>query len=71
LEEDIMNKALALSLLVICNVAAVYIPSVVNLAMVFLTTSMTATILIGLAAVTALGFASIRLFSVFEREVFP
>lgn len=63
-----MNKALAISLLVICNIAAVCILSVVNLAMFFLTISLALTILIGLAAAAALGFGSSRLLSVFERK---
>ncbi len=64
-----MKKALAVSLLVICNVAAVCALSAINLFMFFLTISPFVAVLIGLAAVTALGFASSRLIPVFERKL--
>ena len=64
-----MNKALAISLLVICNVAAVLALSWINICVLCWSISVTVTILIGLVAVAALGFASSRLLPVFERKL--
>ncbi len=70
-----MNKALAISLLVIGNVAAVCAISAVSLFIINRSTDWGNLIfnlvfipLIGLAAVIALGFASSRLVPVFERK---
>ncbi len=63
-----MNKALAISLLVIGNLAAVLALSLINIWVLVLTFSVTTVVLIGLAAVAALGFASSRLIYVFERK---
>ncbi len=62
-----MKKALAISLLVIGNVAAVLALSYINLC-VWWSINITAAVFIGLAAVAALGFASSRLLPVFERK---
>ncbi len=64
-----MNKALAILLLVIGNMAAVCALSAINFFMFFLTISPFVAVLIGLAAVTVLGFASSRLLPVFERKL--
>ncbi len=71
-----MKKALAVSLLVICNIAAVCALSAVGLFIIVclsinffsLLFNLAFTALTGLAAVIALGFASSRLLSVFERK---
>ncbi len=63
-----MNKALAISLLVIGNLAAVLALSLINIWVLVLTFSVTTVVLIGLAAVIALGYASSRLIPVFERK---
>ncbi len=62
-----MKKALAVSLLVICNAAAVLALSYINLC-VWWSINIIAAVFIGLAAVAALGFASSRLVPVFERK---
>ncbi len=71
-----MNKALTISLLVIGNLAAVCAISAVSLIIIIylsinlisLLFNLALTILIGLAAVIALGYASSRLIPVFERK---
>lgn len=63
-----MKKPLAISLLVICNALVVFVMSIVNLLVFFTTFSLAAAILIGLAALTALGFASSRVLRVFKRK---
>ncbi len=63
-----MKKALAVSLLVICNAAAVLALSWINFC-VWWSINVTAAVFIGLAAVAALGFASSRLLPVFERKL--
>ncbi len=63
-----MKKALAISLLVIGNMAAVLALSLIYYFVFPLIFNLAFTILIGLAAVTALAFASSRLFSVFKRK---
>lgn len=63
-----MKKLAALSLLVICNALVVFVMTMVNLVVFFTTFSLAAAIVIGLAALTALGFASSRVFPVFKRK---
>ena len=63
-----MKKELAISLLVICNALVVFVLSIVNLLVFFTTFSLAAAILVGLAALTALGFASSRVLRVFKRK---
>ncbi len=63
-----MNKALAVSLLVICNAAAVFAVSILNFFVFSLFFSLGVTVITGLAVLTALGFASSRLLPVFERK---
>ncbi len=63
-----MNKALAVSLLVICNAAAVFAVSILNFFVFSLFFSLGVTVIAGLAVLTALGFASSRLLPVFERK---
>ncbi len=71
-----MKKALAISLLVICNMAAVCAISAVGLFIIVclsinlfsLLFNLAFTARTGLAAVIALGYASCKLLSVFERK---
>lgn len=63
-----MKKELAIPLLVLCNLAVVFVMSIVNLLVWGLTISLAAAILIGLAALIALGFASSRVLRVFKRK---
>ncbi|MDE7230296.1 MAG: hypothetical protein K2N56_07435 [Oscillospiraceae bacterium] len=63
-----MKKPLAIALLVICNAAVVLVMTVVNLVLFFMTFSLAAAILIGLAALAALGFASSRIFRLFRQK---
>lgn len=71
-----MKKALAISLLVICNTAAVCALSAVGLFImiylpinpILLLFKLAFTALTGLAAVIALGFASSRMLPIFERK---
>lgn len=63
-----MKKGLAITLLVICNALVVFVMSIVNLFVWGLTLSLAAAILVGLAVLTALGFASSRVFRVFKRK---
>lgn len=63
-----MKKPAAITLLFICNLAAVFAMTIINLFIFFLTFSLAAAILIGLAALTALGFASSRIFRLFKRK---
>jgi len=63
-----MNKALALSLLVICNVTAVCALSAINFLIILLIQSFALAIYICLTAAAVLGFASSRLLSVFEHK---
>ena len=61
-----MKKPVATALLFICNLAAVFGMTIVNL-ILFLTIG-EAAVLIGLAALTALGFASRCIYRVFYRK---
>lgn len=64
-----MKKPLAIALLVICNALVVCAMTVINFVIFLITSfSLAATVLIGLAALTALGFASSRVFRVFKRK---
>ena len=63
-----MKKPAALVLLFICNLAAVFGMTIVNLLVFFLTFSLAAAIIIGLAALVALGFASECIYRVFKRK---
>lgn len=63
-----MKKPAALALLFVCNLAAVFGMTIVNLLVFFLTLSLAAAIIIGLAALVALGFASKCIYRVFERK---
>ncbi len=63
-----MNKALAVSLLVIGNMAAVLALSAINFLIILLIPSLVLLIYICLTAVTVLGLASSRMLSVFERK---
>ena len=63
-----MKKPVAISLLFICNLAVVFAMTLVNLLTFFLTFSLAAAIIIGLAALVALGFASKCIYRVFERK---
>ncbi len=71
-----MKKTLAVSLLVICNVAAVCAISAVSLFIIVclsmnlisLLFNLAVTIVIGLVAVIALGYASCKLLPIFERK---
>ena len=63
-----MKKPLAISLLVLCNSAVVFVMTIVNLVVFFATFSLAAAIIIGLAAIAALGFASSRILRVFKRK---
>ena len=57
-----------MTLLFICNPAAVFAMTIINLLIFFLTISLAATIVIGLAALAALGFASECIYRVFKRK---
>ena len=63
-----MKKPLAISLLFICNLAAVFAMTLVNILFWGLTLSVGAAVIIGVAALVALGFASKCIFRVFERK---
>lgn len=63
-----MNKPLAISLLVICNTAAVFAVSILNFFVFLLFFSLPVTVIVGMAVMIALGFASSRLLPVFERK---
>lgn len=63
-----MKKPAAISLLFICNPAVVFVMTIVNLLTFLLTLSLEAAVIIGLAALVALGFASSRIYRVFKRK---
>lgn len=63
-----MKKALAISLLVICNLVAVFAVSILNFFVFLLFFSLSVTVIVGLAVLTALGFASGRFITVFDRK---
>lgn len=63
-----MKKPAAMSLLVICNLAVVFVMALINLVIFFMTFSLATAILIGLAALTALGFASSRALRLFKQQ---
>lgn len=64
-----MKKALSISLLVICNAAAVFVLSVLFLLLFLLVSfNLPLTVLIGLAVLAALGFASSRILRFFKRR---
>lgn len=63
-----MNKSLALTLLVICNTAVVFAVSLLNFFVFSLFYSLGFTVIAGLAVLTALGFASGHLITVFDRK---
>ncbi len=63
-----MNKALAISLLVTGNLAAVLALSAINFLIILLIPSLVLLIYICLTAATVLGFASSRMLPIFERK---
>lgn len=62
-----MKKPVAIALLFICNLAAVFGLTIINLILA-LTLSLEAAIIIGVAVLAALGFASKCIYRVFERK---
>lgn len=63
-----MKKVLAVSLLAICNSAAVFGLSALIFYIMFLIENIPVGIIIGVSALIALGFASSRIFKVFKRK---
>lgn len=62
------KKFLMYSLIVVGNAAVVFLMAVVNLMLFFMTINLAMTIMVGLSALAALGFAASRVFRVLKRK---